>query len=229
MKGNTNSNTASPNISNTGTATDTFHPSFTPCSFTRVTTVARIKTKRESCARCILYSEHHYFPVNCTCTAICFQWIFYLNSYAGLQLTHSMPLEVWHKTSIYNRVCRLPQMVQIKGSLTSHSTDKEVAHPALPTMRTVSPNMPASRDITDLMLSLRTHSYRNKSYRTGLSRHDNQAKQARTRNPAIQQQWGQLYKKLLSSALGAPSIRSTSEAPLLPTALCNSSMKPSNL
>lgn len=50
-------------------------------------------------------------------------------------------------------------MVQIKGSLTSHSTDKEAAHPALPTLRTVFPNTPASRDISALMPSLRTHSH----------------------------------------------------------------------
>lgn len=58
----------------------------------------------------------------------------------------------------HNRVCRLPQMVQIKGSLTSHSTDKEAAHPLLPMVRTVSPNTPAPRDIAELMPSLRTHS-----------------------------------------------------------------------
>lgn len=33
-------------------------------------------------------------------------------------------------------------MVQIKGSLTSHSTDKEAAHPALPTLSSVSKHLP---------------------------------------------------------------------------------------
>lgn len=56
-----------------------------------------------------------------------FQWIFYLNSHADLQLTRSMPLEVW-QTQYYNRACRLPQMVQIKNSLTSHSTERGCKH-----------------------------------------------------------------------------------------------------
>lgn len=88
-------------------------------------------------------------------------------------------------------------MVQIKGSLTNHSRDKEAAHP----VRTVPPNMPASRDIAVLMPSLRTHShlaYIQKETRpTGQdSPGTGQAKQVHTCNPAVQEQDGQLYRTL---------------------------------
>lgn len=56
--------------------------------------VAGIKAKMKSGAGCTVCNEHNYFPVICTRTAIFFQWIFYLNSCAGHQLTHSMPLEL---------------------------------------------------------------------------------------------------------------------------------------
>ena len=109
-------------------------------------------------------------------------------------------------------------MVQIKGSLTSHSTDKEAAHPALPTVRTVSPNMPASRDFAALTPSLRTHRHLADIQEQELQDWTLKALAKQSKHvPAIQpsSNSGVSFIESYSSALGAPSIRSTSKDPLL--------------
>lgn len=122
-------------------------------------------------------------------------------------------------------------MVHIKGSLTSHSTDKEAAHPALPTVRTVSPNTPASRGTAALMPSLRTHSHLADIQEQDLQDWTLKALAKKSKHiPAIQpsSNSGVRFTESYSSALGASSIRSTLKDHLLPTGVRNFFMKPSN-
>lgn len=101
-------------------------------------------------------------------------------------------------------------MVQIKGGIISHSTDKEAAHPVLLVVGSVSKHACLETHcraccIADAQsqdsLSFSWLTSRNKSCKTEFSRHQPSKTSARTCEPAAQQQWGQLHRSY-SSALG---------------------------